>query len=49
MLVDNYVTPVLRLSMTTLINNYVKLVIMFINVTLTIELKIYFSWNNTLL
>ena len=28
-------------------NNYVKLVITFINVTCTIELKIYVSCNNT--
>ena len=39
----------LRLSLTTFINNYVKLAIMFINVTCPIELKIYLSWNNTLL
>ena len=38
MLVKNYVKPVLRFSLIT-----------FINLTWTIKLKIYISWNNTLL
>ena len=37
------------LNRTTLVNNYVKLVTMFINLTCNIELKIYISWNKTLL
>ena len=37
----------MRLHLTALINNYVKLIITFINVTCTIELKIDVSWNNT--
>ena len=49
MLVDNYVKPILQLNLITLMNNYVKLVITFINVTCTIELKINVSWKKTLL
>ena len=37
----------LSVNPTMLVNNYVKLVITFINVTCTIELKIYVSCNNT--
>ena len=47
------VTPIyifhctLSVNPTMLVNNYVKLVITFINLTCNIELKIYVSCNNT--
>ncbi len=48
---NNYVKPVLRLKLTTIINaivdNDVKPVITFINLTCIIKLKINVSWNNT--
>ena len=48
-IVNNYVKPALPLNLTMLINNHVNLVITFISVTCTIELKIYVGWKKTLL
>ena len=39
----------LSVNLNALLNNYVKLVITFINLTCITELKINVSWNNTLI
>ena len=44
-----YIMLYIVYKLTMLVNNYAKLVITFINLTCKTELKIYVSWNKTLL
>ena len=44
-----YITQYIIWNLTTLVNKNIKHVITFINLTCTIEVKIYVSWNKTLL